>query len=236
MVNHLLALDVLDDGAVARRIRHRQVKCCQPVLAGHLIGDDDKRLLAQRIDRLRDRREIIQHILRPERDGESGLVRLRLRVARLDQPQQVRVQPLLVHAVGGRDIVARGDDASILGAPFDRMRPCLSAAMYPSGQYPQVGPDIVLPIHRSGGDDGSIRPQVDSPRAGLRAASVERKQKGSGSADHQAANAPDGEPGHPCRAARGEPGERDRENGRICQGVVQPFRSRSMWFKERPPV
>ena len=117
MMDDLLAADIFDNGAVARRIGHRQMERGQPCLSGHCIGNDGERLAAKRVDRLLDGREVVENILRPRRDGESRLGSIEGGILRFGQPKKVSAQSRLVQPVRCRYIKAGSDYASVFGSP-----------------------------------------------------------------------------------------------------------------------
>ena len=166
MVNHLATADVLDDGAVAGGIGQRQVQRRLAVFARHLVGDDRVRLTLERRDRLVHGGEIVQHILRPQRDRQSRLVATLLRILRFHQPQQVGHQPLLVHAIGGRHVVAGGHHAAVARSPGQRFRTGQAGACDATRQHVEVGRHIDLPVHRARSDHIAVVAPIHRTRAG----------------------------------------------------------------------
>ena len=72
VVYHLPAVDVFDDRAVAAGVGHREVQRCQAVLSGHVVRDDGEGLFLQSRDGFLHGGEVVQHILRPSRNGQAG--------------------------------------------------------------------------------------------------------------------------------------------------------------------
>jgi len=72
VVDDLLAADIFDDGAVACRIGDRQMQRRQAIQSRHLVGDDGERFAAQCVNRLPDRRKVIEDVLRPGCNREPG--------------------------------------------------------------------------------------------------------------------------------------------------------------------
>ncbi len=97
-----------------------------------------------------------------------GLAPSNLGYSDLHQPEQVDVEARLVEAVGGRDVIARGDHAAVFRGPADRVRPDLAAALHAVREDPEIGGDVALPVHGSGGEHGVALAEIDQARAGLR--------------------------------------------------------------------
>ena len=167
VMDHQLALDIFEDGAVTRCVRDCEVERAEPFLAGNIVGNDDEAFLAQCVDRLLHRGEIVEHILGPDGDAHARLLAIEMRIFGFDQPQEIGGQPRLVHAVRGGNVVAGGDHAAIARRPFDRIGASLPTARDAARKDPEVGADIDLPVHRPGGDHIVIGAMIDQARAGI---------------------------------------------------------------------
>ena len=81
--------------------------------------------------------------------------------------EDVGNEPLLIHAVGGSGIIARDDQAAVLGGLLDRLRARSSVACHAAGKDPGVGIDVFRPVHRAAGDDDVIGSEIHGARAGV---------------------------------------------------------------------
>ena len=161
------AADVLENGVVARRIGQRQME--RRKLVGHVrdIGRDQcEGFLCKRLDGFGYRCEVVEHILCPQRDRKPGTHPVPDGVLRLGKPQQIGDQPLLVHSVSRRDVVCRSNDTAVFRSPFERVLPGLAISPHPPGKNPQIGSDILLPVHRSSRQDNRIQSRVHDPCTG----------------------------------------------------------------------
>lgn len=160
------AVDVFEDGAVARGIGDRQV---QPGLdaVGQVGRVDAERILRKGLHRFGHGGEIIQYILRPNAQPHHRPRIVRGFVDRFGQEEQVGDQPFFVHAVADADVVAgrrkravfRGPEQGVVrqgAAPFDAAR-----------KEVEVRLRIFAPVHRATGRNHSVRPQVDRTGAGF---------------------------------------------------------------------
>ena len=159
------AVDVFQNGAVARRIRNGQMQARLRAV-GHVGCVDVNPVAPQRTDRLGHRSEIVEHVLRPHRDPHHGTLAL-LAVIRFGQKEQAGYQPRFVHAVARGEIVGRSDHAAVLGTPAKRRVAVVSGAFHAAGEEVEVRPDLLLPIHRPPRNDQPVTPQIDRPRTGI---------------------------------------------------------------------
>lgn len=94
MVHHQLAVDVFEDRAVARGVRHREMqRRLQLLLPGESTRRDHEAGRLHRIDGLLNGCEIVEHVLRPDRDRHTGLAAVPFGVFRFGKPEEVRGQP-----------------------------------------------------------------------------------------------------------------------------------------------
>lgn len=125
-----------------------------------------RRVPVQALDGFGYRCEVVEHILCPQRDRKPGTHPVPDGVLRLGKPQQIGDQPLLVHSVSRRDVVCRSNDTAVFRSPFERVLPGLAISPHPPGKNPQIGSDILLPVHRSSRQDNRIQSRVHDPCTG----------------------------------------------------------------------
>ena len=139
----------------------------QASVPGNLGRHQGERFFLQRLHGLSHRGVVVQHVLRPGGDAQSGLSAFGRWVFRLHQPQQVGDQTGLVDPVGGGDVITRSNHAPITRSPLDRTCAHFAITLHTLGKDPQVGRYIGFPVHGARGDHRLVIPQVGQSRAGL---------------------------------------------------------------------
>lgn len=183
-----LSFDVFEDGAVAGRVRYRQVKR-RPAPVRQVGRVDAELVPAQRGDGLVDRGEVVEHILGPDAQAHHRAVVVRPRVRRLGQKQQIGHESPLVHAVASADVVSGRDDAAVAGGPPDRMLAETALFMHASRKQVDVRLRVFLPIHRAAGDDHAVGTQIYGSRAGFRTGRDEQSPGSGRKSDHKGCGA-----------------------------------------------
>ena len=173
VVDHRLAVEVLDDRRVARGVGHREMNgrmrgCARTEIDRH---DVDRRI-GERVDHLVDSGETGQHVVHPAGEGQPRPVVGRSRPeVRFAEVEQVGHQPLLVHAVEHAVNRAAGVggsghfDSTVLAGPGQRIDPARAILGAAGRNGVQVGVERVRPVHRPAGDDGVVRSQPGDPTA-----------------------------------------------------------------------
>ena len=168
VVDHQAAADVLKNCRITRRVGDGKVQ-----LGAFAIGeggsDHAEGLLAQVGHRLRNRGELIEHVLGPEGNREHGLA-IELAVIGFRQVKEVGHQALLVHALGAANVVAAHHHAAETGAPAGGAGATASIARDAAGEGLEVGAHVLRPIHAPPGDHSAIRGGVKHAIAGCRGA------------------------------------------------------------------
>lgn len=162
VVDHEFAADVFENGVVASGIGKGKVYGGKFIGAGNKVGHDHEFFFFQGIHGFAHSGEIVEHILGPGGNGHSFFrpVLFKFGVFGFHEPQQVSDQPFFVHAVGGGNVPGAGDHAAIPGFPGNGSRSDFAGAFHTAGKDPQVGHNIIFPVHRAGGNHGGGRPLV----------------------------------------------------------------------------
>jgi len=167
VVNHQPAVDVFEDGAVARRIGDGQMQA--RLNAVRKVGRVDAEFLLREFgDRLVHRGEIVEYVLRPDAQSHGGPRVARPLVNRFGQEEQVGDQPGLVHAVGDADVVARGRKGAVFRRPEDGVVRIGSAAGGAAREDIEVGQRVFAPVHGASRDGHAVGTEIDGARAGFR--------------------------------------------------------------------
>ena len=159
------AVDILEDGAVARRIGDGQMQA--RLHAVRKVGRVDAEFLLREFgDRLVHRGEIVEYVLRPDAQPHDRARVARAFVDRFGQEQQVGDQPGLVHAVGDADVVAGSRQGAVFRGPEHRVVCVRPAPRRTARKDVKVGERILAPVHGTPGDCHTLGAEVDGPRAG----------------------------------------------------------------------
>ena len=165
VVHRQAAVDILEDGAVARGVGDGQVQARLDTVRE--VGGVDAELLLRKLrNGFVDRGEIIQHILRPDAQPHDRARVARAFVDRFGQEQQVGDQPGLVHAVGDADVVAGSRQGAVFRGPEHRVVCVRPAPRRTARKDVKVGERILAPVHGTPGDGHTLGAEVDGPRAG----------------------------------------------------------------------
>ena len=177
VVDDQLTFDVFEDRRVAGWVGDREMHGPLGAVGCH-DRDHAEGLLLQLGDRLLDGREVVQHVLRPGRDddrragvGRGGILGFR-------EVEQVGDEPLLVHAVGSPAFVDGRHDAAVFTGPLEGRLAQAAVAGHAAGEYPQVAPQVLLPVHRSPGDGLAPLAEVHGAGAGVGGGEYGREQGG----------------------------------------------------------
>lgn len=88
--------------------------------------------------------------------------------SRFGEPQQIRHESRLIHAVGTAYIVCRSHHAAVPGGPRQGVAPHFAAALHTAREYPQIAPAVLLPVHGTGRQYGSVGPHINHSRTRFR--------------------------------------------------------------------
>ena len=150
---YLTAVDDLDDRGIAGCIRQRQVHG-RRFVAGHTGRHELIATLRDVGDGLIDGGEVVEVVLRPQRQREAGLLEVAFAVIGFRQPQQIGDEAFLVDAVAGRHIINGGGDAAVFRRPAQFIGIATPArAADAAREGPEVGFHVLGPIHIAPGDD-----------------------------------------------------------------------------------
>ena len=159
---------IFEYGTVARGIRYGEVQGSHSRTVRHHAGDHLEPSALHLRHRLVHGRTGIEYVLYPCCDGKAGRGTVPLRIGRFGEPQQIRHESRLIHAVGTAYIVCRSHHAAVPGGPRQGVAPHFAAALHTAREYPQIAPAVLLPVHGTGRQYGSVGPHINHSRTRFR--------------------------------------------------------------------
>jgi len=103
-MDHPLAVDILDDRAVASLARDRQMQCRRSILTRHTARKKREGLGLQRDDAASATAAKLFSRLAPKRPGSTRSGRRRVPDTWIQAAKDVRNQPNLIHPIRSRDV------------------------------------------------------------------------------------------------------------------------------------